>query len=100
MSRRIRWFDEAIAEFVSHVEYIAGESPAAAKRVADRITAAAEGLGAFAIGRPGVVPGTFERVLADIPYTIVYVIDEVDGVEMVSVLRVVHQAQQWPPETD
>jgi plasmid stabilization system protein ParE len=98
MSRAVRWFDEAIDDLISHVEYVAAESPSAARRIGLRIREAGDGLGDFAIGRPGIVPDTYERVLTDIPYTIVYTLDELGDREVISILRVVHQAQQWPPE--
>jgi plasmid stabilization system protein ParE len=97
MSRAVRWFDEAIDDLISQVQYVAAESPSAARRIGQRIQEAGDGLGDFAIGRPGVVPGTFDRVLTDIPYTIVYTIDDLGDREVVSILRVVHQAQRWPP---
>lgn len=98
MSRPVRWFDEAIDDLIGHVDSVAAESPSAARRIAERIRAAAAALGDFAIGRPGVVKDTYERVLTDIPYTLVYTIDDFDGREVISILRVVHQAQLWPPE--
>lgn len=70
----------------------------AARRIAERIREVGARLGDYSIGRPGQVPGTFERVLADIPYVLVYSIDDVEGREVISILRVVHQAQKWPPE--
>lgn len=97
MTRRVRWFDEALSDFSAHVAYIAERNPAAARNVANRIRAAGSDLGAFATGRPGLVEGTFERVLADIPYTLVYAIRVESGDETISILRVLHQAQQWPP---
>ena len=98
MSREVRWFDEAIDDLIRQVEYIAAESPLAARRVGLRIREAGDGLGEFATGRPGVVKDSFERVLTDIPYTIVYVIDDLGDREVISILRVLHQAQKWPPE--
>lgn len=100
MSREVRWFDEAINDLIEHVEYVAAESPSAARRIAMRIRNAGGGLGDFAIGRPGVVKDTFERVLTDIPYTLVYAIDELGDREVISILRVVHQAQRWPPGSE
>lgn len=96
--RRVRWFDEAIGDLISHVEYVAIDSPFAARKIAQRVREVGARLGEYAIGRPGVVPDTFERVLADIPYVLVYTIDVVGDEEVISILRVVHQAQQWPPE--
>jgi plasmid stabilization system protein ParE len=72
-------------------------SPAKVRRPLAELPSAS-GKWAYSIGRPGQVPGTFERVLADIPYVLVYSIDVVDDREVISILRVVHQAQKWPPE--
>jgi toxin ParE1/3/4 len=46
------------------------------------------------IGRPGRLPQSRELVLIGTPYIIVYGLSETDIV----ILRVVHAAQQWPPE--
>jgi toxin ParE1/3/4 len=99
VNRRVRWFDEAIDDLIDHVAYVAEESPAAVRRIGLRIREAGDGLGDFAIGRPGLVPDTFERVLADVPYTIVYSINDLRDGEVISILRVVYQALQWPPES-
>lgn len=88
----MRWLDEAIDDLVEHVEYVARESPRAARHIAARIRSAGEELGDFAIGRPGQVPQTYERVLADLPYTIVYSLES----RTISILRVIHHAQRWP----
>lgn len=66
--------------------------------IASRVRRAGDDLAVFATGRRGRIDGTFERVLADVPYTIVYAIDQGADGEIVSILRVVHQAQQWPPD--
>lgn len=97
MTRRVRWFDEALSDLIEHVTYIAERNPVAARKVSSRLRAAGGDLGAFATGRPGLVEGTFERVLADIPYTLVYAVHDESGDEVVAILRVLHQAQQWPP---
>jgi plasmid stabilization system protein ParE len=60
----------------------------------------ADDLAVFAVGRSGRLNGTFERVLVDIPYMIVYAVHRTQGVEVISILRVMHQAQQWPPQEE
>jgi len=97
VTRRVRWFDEALTDLVDHVTYIAERNPLAARKVAQRIRDAGNDLGTSATGRSGLVEGTFERVLSDIPYTLVYAIGTTSGDEVISILRVLHQAQQWPP---
>ena len=47
-------------------------------------------------GRPGRVSGTREWVIDGTPFILVYRI--VDRVDQVQVLRVLHDAQQWPAE--
>lgn len=98
MTRSVRWFEEALADLVAHLQFITERNPTAAQAVALRINEAGAALADFAIGRPGLVEGTFERVLTDIPYTIVYAISVTGGSEVVSILRVLHQAQLWPPK--
>ena len=98
MKRRVRWFREAIEDLTSHVTYVAVDSPASARMIVTRLRQAGDDLALFATGRPGRMASTFERVLADIPYTIVYSEDVIAGEEVISILRVVHHAQRWPPD--
>ncbi len=98
MKRVVRWFDEAVADLAEHLGYVAERNPTAARAIAARIRQAGAALEDFSIGRPGRLDGTFERVLTDVPYTLVYAI-RADGLgETVSILRVLHQAQRWPAD--
>jgi toxin ParE1/3/4 len=73
--------------------YYAKRNPDVAGRVVRTIRDAILGLVQFPLmGRPGVVPGTRERVLSRYPLKIIY---EVRG-ETIEIDRVLHTAQQWP----
>lgn len=97
MKRPVRWSRTALDDLKRQILHIAGDDPAAARSVADRIGAAAALLGERAVGRPGRVAGTYEKLVRDLPYIIAYSIDEVEGREVISVLRVIHTARNWPP---
>lgn len=74
-------------------EYIALNNPSAAARVAARIRRSVDRLATYPkFGKAGRVEGTRELVSAKFPYTIVYEEDQRECM----VLRVLHQAMQWP----
>lgn len=90
---QIRWQDDAINDLIQLRRFIAMDNPSAAARVADRIRSAVPKLADQpGLGRPGRVPGTRERVLADIPYIIAYRVEE----NSLVVLRVLHTSRKWP----
>ncbi len=78
-------------------EWIADENPAAADRVLDQIAAAIRSLSSFATGRPGRSPGTFEKVVSNLPYLVIYELREIEGVETVVILFIQHGARDFPP---
>jgi len=80
----------------AQVAHIAADNPGAARRVADRIRATCEALGAMATGRPGRVSGTYEKSVTRLPYVVVYALTRKGGREVVSILRVIHTARDWP----
>ena len=91
----IKWLDFALSDLDSIEKYIAQKNPGAAVRVVLRVIDAVELLAEQpSMGRTGRVEGTKELVLTDIPYTVAYRIKN----KMVEVLRVLHQARQWPSE--
>jgi plasmid stabilization system protein ParE len=97
--RPVVWSYSARDDLIDIIRYIAERNPDAAGRVADRIEDAAAALAEFPTGRPGRVTGTYERVLADLPYIIAYEITErAEGGEMVVVLHAIHGARDWPPK--
>ena len=97
MKRSVVWADGALADLSSVVRYLARDNPRAAIDVADRIDRTAARLGEMAIGRPGRVMGTFEKVVRRMPYIISYEIDRApDGAERIVILHVIHGARDWP----
>lgn len=96
---QLKWTDLA-ARDLDHIEtYIATEnSPAVAIDIVLTVINTAE-LVLFSnprVGRPGRVRDTRELVIDGIPFLLVYRI--VDRIEQVQILRVLHDAQQWPVE--
>ena len=90
---QIRWQDDAINDLIQVRRFIAMDNPSAAARVADRIRSAVPKLADQpGLGRPGRVPGTRERVLAEIPYIIAYRVEE----NSLVILRVLHTSRKWP----
>ena len=90
--RHLVWTGEARREFIDAIAHIARDDPAAARRVRERIDAAARGLAERSTGRPGRVPGTHEKSVTNAPYIVAYALDE----RTVTILRVVHGARDWP----
>lgn len=77
------------------VDHIAKDNPAAALDMWDEIESQVERLCNFPrSGRTGRMPETRELVVTGTAYIVVYIVG--DDVELV---RVLHGAQQWPPET-
>ena len=90
---QVRYSDDAIADLQALREYIAVNNPSAASRVAARIRRSVDRLATHPkFGKVGRVEGTRELVSAKFPFTIVYEEDQGDCM----VLRVLHQAMQWP----
>jgi plasmid stabilization system protein ParE len=80
------------------VAHITADNPSAARRVADRIRDTGAALGDRATGRPGRVAGTYEKLVVGLPYIIAYSITNKGGREVISILRVIHTARDWPAE--
>ena len=90
---RVRWLRRALANLEAEADYIGEDSPAAARRVVQRIFRAVNLLKKNpAMGRPGRVAGTRELVVAGTPYILPY---RVRG-DAVEILRVFHAARRWP----
>lgn len=87
---RVRWADSALDDVEQIVLYINRFNPLAARRVAQAILDAGDGLSRFPMkGRAGSEPGTRELVVVW-PYVIVYEVEP----DAVQVLRVWHGAQE------
>ena len=97
MTRAVQWSRDALDDLKAQIVHIAADNPHAARRVAERIRAAGEALGAMATGRPGRVTGTYEKSVAGLPYILAYSIGAQGEGEVVSILRVIHTARDWPP---
>lgn len=95
MTRRIIWSRAALDEIKAHVAWIASDNPIAARRVAQRISIAGDGLADFATGHPGRVTDTYEKSVGGLPYVIAYAIDRTSTAEVVVVLHVIHTARDW-----
>jgi plasmid stabilization system protein ParE len=98
VTRPVQWSREALDDLKRQIAYIAAENPDAARRVADRIRETAAALGNTPTGRPGRVTGTYEKLVIGLPYIIAYAIAAKTDREIVSVLRVIHTARDWPTE--
>lgn len=94
-SKRLDWAQEALDEFDAAMSFYAERNPSAANRMADEIIKAALLLiDPFpTTGRPGRVPGTFERLIGRrTPFTLVYR----EKGSAVQILRVLHHARDYP----
>jgi plasmid stabilization system protein ParE len=84
--------DEALADLEDIFNWIAQDSPAAAKTVVERLFSSTESLISFPfMGHVGREPNTFEWAVPRLPYIVVYEVDRVQ--ERVVVTAVVHGAQ-------
>ncbi len=84
-----------MADKAAIFDYIFADSPHAALHVNDEIERMADSLPEYAYrGRSGRLKATRELVLAKLPYVLIYRVDR----EAVVVLRVLHSAQNWPPD--
>jgi addiction module RelE/StbE family toxin len=90
---KIRWSPTAVSDLESIREYIARDSPSAARKVANRIKESVNRLCNFPLsGRAGRVPGTRELVIPGTSYIAAYILQG-DKVQIASVL---HGRQRWP----
>jgi toxin ParE1/3/4 len=90
---RVRWLRTALCNLDDEATYIAGDDPAAAKLVVERILAAVAMLeDQPALGRPGRVPGTRELVVMKTRYVVPYRVCD----EVVEILRVFHSSRRLP----
>jgi toxin ParE1/3/4 len=97
LRRPVLWSENALRELNAAIAYIAIRNPTAARRMVADLRSAGARLGLAATGRPGRVPGTYEKTVSRRPYIIVYAIDAVPAdVERVIVLRVIHTSRHWP----
>ncbi len=91
---RFIWSHDAVRDRDKIFDHIAPENFAAAVSNDHRIAAVEVQLTKFPnSGRPGRVTGTRELVITGTPYIAIYVLSS----EAITVLTLIHGAQQWPP---
>jgi len=88
----LEWKATAIADLLAIVDYISDDNPDAAQALKDEIEAKTSGLPDNPqLYRVGRVDGTREMVVRP-NYIVIYAEDAIT----VTILRVLHAAQQWP----
>jgi addiction module RelE/StbE family toxin len=91
----LEWREAARADLLAIVDYISDDNADAAQLLKDEIEDKASKLVDHPkLYRPGRVPGTREMVVRP-NYIVVYA----EQARAVVILRVLHAAQQWPPES-
>ena len=89
----VRWTPLAAEDLEQICDYLAQDSPASARRIAQAVVEGVSSLETLPNrGRPGRVAGTRELIFAPLPFVAVYEVSD-----EVHVLRILHGAQQWPP---
>jgi toxin ParE1/3/4 len=89
---KVRYRRQAQLDIDNIHEYIEKRNPRAATEVVARIRYAADRLGLWPYtGHVGRAPGTYEWVVAGLPYIIVYEMDE--AADEVAIIAVFHGAQ-------
>ena len=92
----VEWREAARADLLAIVDYISDDNPEAAQQLTDDIQAKVAKLAEHPkLYRLGRVAGTREMLVRR-NYVVVYVEDA----RAVTILRVLHAAQQWPPTPD
>ncbi|WP_455872290.1 type II toxin-antitoxin system RelE/ParE family toxin [Serratia proteamaculans] len=88
----LEWRETARADLLAIVDYISDDNPDAAQRLKDDIEAKVVKLPEHPkLYRTGHVTGTREMVVRS-NYVVIYI----ENVHAVTILRVLHSAQQWP----
>ena len=99
LKRDVVWSSDALDDFDGAVRYIAHDNPIAPRSVATEIREAGRRLGDMATGKPGRRTGTYEKVVADLPYILAYALHFYPEIgETVVILRVTHTL--WAQASD
>ncbi len=92
---RVRWTRRALGALDGIADYIARDSPGAARRMIRRIDQAVADLADCpSMGRVGRVVGTRELVIAGTPFIVPYRVRQ----GQLEVLTVLHSARRWPDD--
>lgn len=98
--RRVVWSVAAASEYRDIIAYIARNNPQAAETVGNKIRDSIESLAVMPTGRSGRVTGTHEKIVHGLPYIIAYALsDDLGGHEILTILRIIHGARNWPNES-
>jgi addiction module RelE/StbE family toxin len=90
----VRWTPEAVKDRTAIWDFIADENPGAAIRIDEAFGEAAARLATHPkLGKPGMIAGIRELLLAQKTYRLVYELDA----DTVWILAVVHTSRLWPP---
>ncbi len=76
MKRPVFWAMDALDDIKRQVSFIAAENATAAITLSEKLRETGEALGVMAIGRPGRVPGTFEKSIVGLPYVLAYAVQQ------------------------
>jgi addiction module RelE/StbE family toxin len=89
----VEWRAAARADLLAIIDYISDDNPRAAQLLKDEIEARVATLSEYPkLYRLGRIVGTREMVVRA-NYVVIYA----EGARAVTILRVLHAAQQWPP---
>lgn len=92
---KLSWTRQAIGDLTEAREFIAMDDPAAARRLADRLVAAADSLlRTPEVGKAGRIEGTRELVVPKTRFLLIYRVWS----EQVEIIHVYHARRDWPPD--
>ena len=101
--RAVVWSESALADLTAEVKFIAEKDPRAGRDVRRKLDAAGTALGTSLTGRPGRVPGTYEKTVTGLRFVLAYAVMPVPGgdadYEVVVILRAIHTSRNWPTGT-
>lgn len=89
--REIIWSNQAIDQYAVAFEFLAERNPSAADKLRRQVRETVDRLASQAIGRPGYAADTFEKIVRQTSYVVVY---ELAGDEL-RILRLFHMSQNW-----
>ena len=90
------WLESAFVDLDDQIDYMARDDPGAAIDQRDLVESRVDTLAQFPKqGRIGREANTRELVVAGTPFVVVYRLKPRKG--QVQILRILHGAQQWPP---
>lgn len=89
--REVVWSSQARSQYLGALAYLFDRNEAAADKLLKRVAATMQGLAERPLGRPGYAQDTFEKIVQQTSYVIVF---ELAGDEL-RVLRFFHMAQDW-----